>query len=108
MAPQYRSGHGSSSRVTPSFGDWGADADGPDCLNDQCQAVFWGHASRSMWNADLQSTITVSVSVQVVVGRARVCRSQVWEIVRRESRDSTGGGTRSCVKAEEAGPYAPE
>ena len=57
-----------------------------------------------MWNAALQSTIMVSVSVQVVVGQARVCRSQVWEIVRHEPGDSTGDSTRVCVKPEETGP----
>jgi hypothetical protein len=86
------------------FGKWDATLDGADCLSDPFQAVFRGHACRSLWNAALQSTIMVSVSVQVVVGQARVCRSQVWEIVRRELRHSTGGGTRLCVKPEETGP----
>ena len=84
------------------FGKWDATLDGADCLNDPFQAVFRGHASRSMWNAALQYTITVGASVQVAVGHAG--QHQVWEIVRRELGNSTGGGTRLCVKPEETGP----
>ena len=57
-----------------------------------------------MWNAALQSTITVGASVQVAVGQAFAGQHQVWEIVRREPGHSTAGSTRVCVKPEETGP----
>jgi hypothetical protein len=50
MASQYRSGHGSSSRITPPYGYWFAELDGADGLNDLRQTVFRGHANRSFWN----------------------------------------------------------
>ena len=78
--------------------------DGADCLSDPFQAVFRGHASRSMWNAALQSTITVGASVRVAVGQAFAGQHQVWEIVPHEPRHSTAGSTRVCVKPEETGP----
>src|SRR3954453_12474704 len=39
------------------FGNGSADLDGADGLNDHGQTAFWDHASRSMWNVALPSTI---------------------------------------------------
>src|SRR4051794_9566142 len=52
------------------FRDWSADLDGADCLDDQCPAVFRGHACRPLWNAALQSTLTAGASARVAVGQA--------------------------------------
>jgi hypothetical protein len=76
--------------------------DGADCFNDQCQAVFWGHAGRSMWNVALQSTTTAGASARIAAGYA--CRHQVCEIIPYDPGLSTAGSTTVCVKPEENGP----
>jgi hypothetical protein len=72
------------------FGNKGASSDGVDCPNDLCQTVIRGHASRSLWNATLQSIITAVAKAQDVVGQACACCHHVWEITPHELDLSAG------------------
>lgn len=74
-------------------------------LSDQCQAVFRGHASRSMWNADLRLH-NGRCKRRGATGQACACCHHVWETVPRDPDPSTARRARFCVKPTETGPDA--